>query len=101
MQHRFFLTTAFLLCLVALSAQTANRNTNGPGKVTITRAAQDLVIEIKSLLPNESVEQLKTDTYIRAGRYPFSISRSSLREESRKQLDFWQQKLNIWLEESK
>lgn len=61
-----------------------------------------MVIELKSFLPKPGfVVKTKKDTYVPAGKYPFTISKEDIRKESRKQLADWQMELNKWLEESK
>ncbi len=62
---------------------------------------RDLQIQIKTMIPDISVIQIKTDTYAPAATYDFTISLASIREESNKQLTNWKQEILNWLEESK
>ncbi len=76
--------------------------TTSSGQGGFSRAPQEMVIELKSFLPKPGfVVKTKKDTYVPAGKYPFTISKEDIRKESRKQLADWQMELNKWLEESK
>lgn len=55
---------------------------------------QELIIELKSQIPDTDVFQAKSDTYNKAGVYGFTFDQESLEENS-------EILLNIWLKESK
>ena len=62
---------------------------------------RDLQIQIKTMMPDISVVQVKTDTYAPAAKYDFTISLAAIQAESKKQLTNWKQEIIKWLEESK
>ncbi|MDD4223379.1 MAG: hypothetical protein PHD87_02200 [Candidatus Cloacimonetes bacterium] len=62
---------------------------------------RDLQIQIKTMMPDISVVQIKTDTYAPAARYDFTISLAAIQSASNKQLTNWKQEILQWLEESK
>ncbi len=62
---------------------------------------RDLQIQIKTMMPDISVIQIKTDTYAPAAKYDFTISLEAIQAESNKQLTNWKQEILTWLEESK
>jgi hypothetical protein len=62
---------------------------------------RDLQIQIKTMMPDISVVQVKTDTYAPAAKYDFTISLAAIQAESKKQLTNWKQEILTWLEESK
>jgi len=62
---------------------------------------RDLQIQIKTMMPDISVVQAKTDTYAPAAKYDFTISLAAIQAESKKQLTNWKQEILTWLEESK
>lgn len=93
----------FITLILLLSGVAALAAEERPGfeKISVSRAPQDIIIELKALMPVESEVVTKTDTYVPAGKYPYTINISVIRNESYKQLTKWQQDINKWLEESK
>lgn len=61
----------------------------------------ELQIQIKAMMPDISVIQIKTDTYASAAKYDFTVTPEVIRQASRQQLENWNQKIKNWLEESK
>ncbi len=102
---------AILILLFAIAcglawSQGTPTPSNASGQAGFSRAPQEMVREIdivlKSFLPKPGfIVKIKKDTYVPAGKYPFTISKDAIRQESRKQLADWHKELNKWLEESK
>ncbi len=69
--------------------------------VQISRAPQDMEIQIKAMIPDISVVQIKTDTYAKPGNYKYTINLGVIQDESKKLLSKWQNEITKWLEESK
>ncbi|MCB5224976.1 MAG: hypothetical protein WCY21_04860 [Candidatus Cloacimonadaceae bacterium] len=61
----------------------------------------ELQIQIKTMMPDISVVQIKSDTYAPAAKYDFTINMDVIRQASKQQLENWNQKIKNWLEESK
>ena len=90
-----------LLGLAQIYAQVIDSPRVGFEDVQLSRAPRDLEIQIKAMIPDISVVQIKTDTYAKPGDYKYSINLGVIQSESRKQLTNWQNEINKWLEESK
>ena len=99
--RKVLLTTALLLMVAGLLAQVAIDPRSGFANIRETRAPQEIEIQIKAMIPDISVVQIKTDTYSEPGEYNYTIDLGVIQEESKKQLHEWQQEINNWLEESK
>ncbi len=98
MNKYLLLIVTFGLVCFALFGQTAPAQTNQPvtgfSGVRQYVEQQELIIEVKSLIPASGVFQDKTNTYQKAGEYKFSFNLESIKEKS----DIL---LNKWLKESK
>lgn len=73
----------------------------GFANVRESQATKDLEIQIKAMMPDISVVQLKSDTYLEPGNYKYTINLDVIQAESKIQLTNWQNEINNWLEESK
>ncbi len=98
MKKHLLLTIAVVLVCFALFAQTTPPTNKQPvtGFTGVRQYVeqQELIIEVKSLIPASGVFQDKTNTYQKAGDYKFSFNLESIKEKS----DIL---LNKWLKESK
>ncbi|MBW6513568.1 MAG: hypothetical protein K0B87_02300 [Candidatus Syntrophosphaera sp.] len=90
-----------LLGLAQIHAQVMDAPRVGFEDVQLSRAPQELEIQIKAMIPDISVIQIKTDTYAKPGDYKYSINLAVIQSESGRQLTNWQNEINKWLEESK
>ncbi|HNQ43639.1 MAG TPA: hypothetical protein PKI59_04385 [Candidatus Cloacimonadota bacterium] len=61
---------------------------------TVFVETEEIVIELKSMIPPTGIYQAKADTYIPSGQYRFSLDDEFIRENS-------ELLLNKWLKESK
>ena len=105
MAKRTILILAALWC-VTFALLAANPPSGGANKISVTRTPQGEIIvsgeiRIQSLIPNLDTIVAKTDTYIPAGVYSFTLTPGILRRESVRQIEQWKSKMNKWLEESK
>lgn len=97
----------FLLCILLLLGTAvclAQVDNVQPAQTAMEEGTEDipeLQIQIKTMMPDISVVQIKTDTYAPAAKYDFTISLAAIQEESNKQLTNWKQEILNWLEESK
>jgi hypothetical protein len=99
---RFALIILLVAGMIAvIQAQTAEPPRTGFENVQVLSAEQELEIQIKAMIPDISVVQLKTDTYARPGIFDYTINLGSIQQESKQQLTNWQTEINNWLEESK
>lgn len=103
MKKNILILILMALALGILSAQPAPavpEETNATPVVTPPRGirqyteTQELIIELKSQIPDTDVFQDKSDTYNKAGLYGFTFDQESLEENS-------EILLNKWLKESK
>jgi hypothetical protein len=97
---KILLITGILLLGAACFAQTEPVAADNEAYET-RQAAIDLDIQIKAMIPDISVVQIKTDTYAKPGNYKFTIDLGMIQKESKIQLTNWQNEITKWLEESK
>lgn len=90
-----------LLAAAFLQAQVEIDPRAGFTNVRESTNTKDLDIQIKAMMPDISVVQLKSDTYLEPGNYKYTISLEAIQAESKIQLTNWQNEINNWLEESK
>ena len=90
-----FLISAFLYAQVEIDPR------EGFANVRESSNTKDLDIQIKAMMPDISVVQLKSDTYLEPGNYKYTINLEVIQAESKIQLTNWQNEINNWLEESK
>lgn len=102
MKKTFLISLLLLLGTEVCLAQIDGGNPSGqlPEELEVIEG-RDLQIQIKTMMPDISVVQIKTDTYAPAAKYDFSISLEAIQAESRNQLTNWKQEIIKWLEESK
>lgn len=98
---RTVLISILLLLGVSFCLAQANSGTNTTGRPEQVIEGRELQIQIKTMMPDISVVQIKTDTYAPAAKYDFTISLEAIQEESNRQLTNWKQEIIKWLEESK
>lgn len=97
MKRIVLLLVLFGISMCALYAQASPAATTPPAgfrNVQAYVAKEEIVIELKALIPASDEFREKTDTYQRAGKYNFSFDMESLKENS-------DTLLNKWLKESK
>lgn len=99
--NKTYLIMATLLLMASIAfAQTATQTppaqpqTKGFTGVSQYVEKEELVIEVKSLIPPTGIFQDKSDTYQKAGEYKFSFTIKDIQQNS----DIL---LNKWLKESK
>jgi hypothetical protein len=95
------LIALMFLMITAIWAQEAASPREGFEGVQVSRAPEDLKIQIKAMMPDITIVQIKTDTYVEPGNYNFTVNLEAIQAESKKQLTNWQQEITKWLEESK
>lgn len=99
---RIMLITLLLAGLiVVIQAQVTEPTPAGFEGAQVLSAEEELEIQIRAMIPDISVVQLKTDTYASPGSYDYTINLGVIQQESNQQLTNWQNQINIWLEESK
>ncbi|MDZ4121453.1 MAG: hypothetical protein U1C33_03480 [Candidatus Cloacimonadaceae bacterium] len=101
MKKNVIVVILLLMGLGMIHAQTATNPQTGFENVRVFRQQQEVEIQIKAMIPDISVFQLKTDTYGKPGKYNFTINLGVIQEESKTQITNWQNEINKWLEESK
>ena len=97
MKRIVLLTVLLGIGMCALYAQASPATNPTPANfrnVQAFVAEEELVIELKALIPASDEFREKTDTYQKAGVYNFSFNMESLKENS-------DTLLNKWLKESK
>lgn len=97
MKRIVLLLVLFGISMCALYAQASPARNPTPANfrnVQAFVAEEELVIELKALIPASDEFREKTDTYQKAGVYNFSFNMESLKENS-------DTLLNKWLKESK
>ncbi len=98
---RIILLSILLMALSLVFAQPATTPQPGFEGVQVYSEQQEIEIQIKAMIPDITVVQLKTDTYTKPGLYDYTIHLGIIQDESRQQLINWQNEINNWLEESK
>ncbi|NLW19571.1 MAG: hypothetical protein GXY81_07775 [Candidatus Cloacimonetes bacterium] len=95
MKKLLTLSALLLFGITFCLAQTENTSVQAQDEIP------ELQIQIKAMMPDISVVQIKTDTYAPAAKYDFTITPEVIRQASKQQLENWNQKIKKWLEESK
>lgn len=101
MKYQVLMIILLLMGVTQIFSQVIDTPRTGFEDVQLSRAPQDLEIQIKAMIPDISVVQIKTDTYAKPGNYKYSVNLGVIQEESKIQLTNWQNEINKWLEESK
>ncbi|HOH98667.1 MAG TPA: hypothetical protein PL188_10225 [Candidatus Cloacimonadota bacterium] len=92
MNKNVLLSLILVLITGAILAQPANPPAPRTGPVFVE--TEEIVIELKSMIPPTGIYQAKADTYIPSGQYSFALDDEFIREHS-------ELLLNKWLKESK
>ncbi len=101
MKRTILISILLLLGISFCLAQTNSGESAASGRPEQVIEGRELQIQIRTMMPDISVVQIKTDTYSPAAKYDFTISLAAIQEESNKQLTNWKQEILKWLEESK
>lgn len=100
MKHIVIALVLLLVGITQINAQVMDAPT-GFEDVQVSSAPRELDIQIKAMIPDISVVQIKRDTYAEPGNYKYTVDLEVIQQESRTQLTNWQQEIYKWLEESK
>ena len=101
MKRTILISILLMLGMTFCLAQTNSGESTAPGRAAQVIEGRDLQIQIRTMMPDISVVQIKTDTYSPAAKDDFTISLAAIQEESNRQLTNWKQEVIKWLEESK
>ncbi|MFO8145235.1 MAG: hypothetical protein R6T89_05870 [Candidatus Syntrophosphaera sp.] len=98
-----YIVSALILLLMGITQINAQvmDEPSGFEDVQVSSAPRELEIQIKAMIPDISVVQIKRDTYAEPGNYKYTINLEIIQQESKTQLTNWQKKIYKWLEESK